>query len=341
MKIGKQTIVFETKPVILSTGSAVGPKEKDGPLGNFFDTTTDDVYFGEDTFEKAESKFMGEAIGIAVKKANLNLSDIDYMFAGDLLNQCISSGYTARNLGMTFFGLYGACSTFAESNILGASFVNASYSYNAIASASSHFCASERQFRLPLEQGTQMTPTSQWTVTGSGATLIVPNNDEIKYNKPHITMSTPGKVIDLGITDIANMGAAMVPAAFDTIVTHLEDTNRTPEYYDLIVTGDLGSLGSKILIEQLKNYGYDISKVHLDCGMKIFDEGTQETHMGGSGCGCSASVFCSYIYGKLEKKEINKVLLVATGALMSPVSLGQGESIPGIAHAVCIENEVE
>ena len=341
MKVGKQTIIFETKPVILTTGSAVGPKEKEGPLGDFFDTSTCDVYFDEDTFEKAESKFMGEAINIAVKKANLNLSDIDYMFAGDLLNQCISSGYTARNLGMTFFGLYGACSTFAESNILAASFVNANYSYNAIASASSHFCASERQFRLPLEQGTQMTPTSQWTVTGSGATLIVPNNEEIKYVKPHITSATPGKVIDLGITDIANMGAAMAPAAFDTIVTHLEDTKRTPDYYDLIVTGDLGSLGSKILIEQLQNYGYDISKVHLDCGVKIFDAETQETHMGGSGCGCSASVFCSYIYDKLEKKEINKVLLVATGALMSPVSLGQGESIPGIAHAICIENEVE
>lgn len=341
MKVGKQTIIFETKPIILTTGSAVGPKEKTGPLGNFFDTAVDDVYFGEDTFEKAESKFMQEAISIAINKANLNLNDIDYLFAGDLLNQCISSGYSARNLNIPFFGLYGACSTFAESNILAASFVNAKYSYNAIACASSHFCASERQFRMPLEQGTQMTPTSQWTVTGSGATLIVPNNPEISKYKPHITCATVGKVIDLGITDIANMGAAMAPAAFDTIVTHFEDTKRTPDYYDLIITGDLGSLGSKILIEQLQNYGYDISKVHIDCGVKIFDCDEQETHMGGSGCGCSASVFCSYIYDMLEKRQINKVLLVATGALMSPVSLGQGESIPSIAHAVSIENEVE
>lgn len=338
MKIGKQTIFFENKPIVLETGSAVGPKEKSGPLGNLFDTSIDDVYFGESTFEKAESKFMAEAIDLAIKKANFNIKDINYMFAGDLLNQCISSGYCSRNLGIPFFGLYGACSTFAEANILAASFVNAGYSYNAIAAASSHFCASERQFRMPLEQGTQMTPTSQWTVTGSGATLIVPNTQETNNKRPHITGATVGKVIDLGITDIANMGAAMMPAAFDTLVTHFEDTLRTPDYYDLIVTGDLGKLGSELLIEQLKNYGYDISLQHMDCGVVIFNEQTQETHMGGSGCGCSASVFCSYIYPKLRKKEINKVLFVATGALMSPVSLGQGESIPSIAHAVIIEN---
>lgn len=338
MKIGKHTIVFENTPVIISTGSAVGPKEKEGPLSSFFDTTVEDVYFGEKTFEKAESKFMGEAIDIALKKVNLTLDKVDYMFAGDLLNQCISSGYTARNLSIPFFGLYGACSTFAESTILAASFVNAGYAYNAIACASSHFCASERQFRLPLEQGTQMTPTSQWTVTGSGANLIAKYTEDMKDDFPHITLATPGKVIDLGITDIANMGAAMMPAAFDTLVTHFEDTKRSPDYYDLIITGDLGSLGSKLLIEQLKNYGYDISKNHMDCGVKIFDCETQETHMGGSGCGCSASVFAGYIYTLLKTKQVNKVLLIATGALMSPVSLGQGESIPGIAHAVAIEN---
>lgn len=341
MKIGKQTIIFENMPVILETGSAVGPKEKEGPLGDFFDTSVEDVYFGEPTFEKAESKFMAEAIGIAINKSNLTTKNIDYIFAGDLLNQCISSGYSARNLEIPFFGLYGACSTFAEANILASAFVNAKYSYNAIASASSHFCASERQFRMPLEQGTQMTPTSQWTVTGSGATLIVPNNSNISSKRPHITSATIGKVIDLGITDIANMGAAMAPAAFDTLVTHFEDTKRKPDYYDLIITGDLGSLGSKILIEQLNNYGYDINNRHMDCGVKIFDSNTQETHMGGSGCGCSASVFCAYIYPKLRTKELNKVLFIATGALMSPVSLGQGESIPGIAHAIVIENVMD
>lgn len=338
MKIGKHTIIFDNRPVILEAGSAVGPKEKEGPLSSYFDTSVDDVYFGEKTFEKAESKFMGEAIGVAVKKSGLNITDIDYIFAGDLLNQCISSGYTARNLSVPFLGLYGACSTFAEASILASCFVNAGYSYNAIATASSHFCASERQFRMPLEQGTQMTPTSQWTVTGSGALVITKNRDELNDVRPHITSATPGIVIDLGIKDIANMGAAMAPAAFDTIVTHLEDLKRDPDYYDLIVTGDLGSLGSKILIEQLKNYGYDISKNYMDCGVQIFDCEKQETHMGGSGCACSASVFSSYIYNKLRKKEINRVLLVATGALMSTVSLGQGESIPGIAHAIAIEN---
>ena len=188
MKIGKQTIIFENRPAILETGSAVGPKEKEGPLGEFFDTSVDDVYFGESTFEKAESKFMAEAIGIAIKKSNLTIKDINFAFAGDLLNQCISSGYSARNLEIPFFGLYGACSTFAEANILAASFVNAGYSYNAIASASSHFCASERQFRMPLEQGTQMTPTSQWTVTGSGATILSKNGQG-----PYITHITPRK----------------------------------------------------------------------------------------------------------------------------------------------------
>ena len=240
---------------MLETGSIVRPKEKEGPLSSFFDNTIEDVYFGEETFEKAESKFMAEAIGIALSKSNLTTKDIDYLFAGDLLNQCISSGYAARNLEIPFFGLYGACSTFVEANILAASFVNANYSYNCVASASSHFCSSERQFRMPLEQGTQMTPTSQWTVTGSGATLIVPNNNELNSSRPHIMGATVGKVIDLGITDITNMGAAMMPAAFDTIVTHLEDTKRSPDYYDLIVTGDLGILGSKLLVEQLKNYG--------------------------------------------------------------------------------------
>ena len=274
MKIGKQTIIFENKPVIYAASSIVGPKEAEGPLKDFFDECVKDVYFGEKTFEKAESKFMKTAINNACSKANLKITDIDYMFAGDLLNQCISSGYTARDLQIPFLGLYGACSTFAESNILAASFVNAGYSYNAIATASSHFCSSERQFRMPLEQGTQMTPTSQWTVTGSGANLIVQNNDVLDKTRPHITMATVGRVIDLGITDIANMGAAMAPAAFDTIITHLEDTKRTPDYYDLIITGDLGVLGSKILIEQLNNYGYDISSNHMDCGIEIFDSKT-------------------------------------------------------------------
>ncbi|MBR5227827.1 MAG: stage V sporulation protein AD [Clostridia bacterium] len=338
MKIGKQTIKFENTPIIRECGSVVGPKEKSGPLSGFFDTVLDDVYFGEDSFEKAESKLIQHAVNMALNKSKTDIKDIEYMFSGDLLNQCISSGYALRELQIPFFGLYGACSTFSEANILAASFVNAGYATNCIAAASSHFCSAERQFRLPLEQGTQTPPTGQWTVTGSGATLISNSKEDKLNHYPKITYATPGKVIDMGITDIANMGAAMAPAAFDTIITHLEDTGRDANYYDLIVTGDLGKLGSEILIEQLQKYGIDISHVHNDCGLMIFDCSAQDTKAGGSGCGCSASVFSGFIYKKLLDKSLNKVLLISTGALMSPVSLGQGESIPSIAHAVAIEN---
>lgn len=339
MKLGKRSIKFENKPILLDCASIVGPKEKSGPLSNFFDRCIDDVYFDEKTFEKAESKFMKEAITLAINKAGISKNKIDYVFAGDLLNQCISSGYAIRDIEIPFFGLYGACSTFSESNILATSFVNAGYASICVASASSHFCSAERQFRMPLEQGTQTPPTGQWTVTGSGATVIAPYEKQINKYYPIVTCATPGKIIDMGIKDIANMGAAMMPAAFDTLITHFEDTGRTPDYYDLIITGDLGILGSKLLVEQMQKYGFDISKIHRDCGNLIFDCNSQDTKSGGSGCGCSASVFCGYIYSMLRKKEINKVLLISTGALMSPVSLGQGESIPSIAHAIAIENE--
>lgn len=339
MKLGKRSIKFENTPVVLECASIVGPKEKAGPLSSYFDRCIDDVYFEEKTFEKAESKFMKETINLALNKTGISRDSVDFVFAGDLLNQCISSGYAIRDLEIPFFGLYGACSTFSESNILATAFVNAGYGNICVASASSHFCSAERQFRMPLEQGTQTPPTGQWTVTGAGATVISTYDKQINKYYPVVTCATPGKIIDMGIKDIANMGAAMMPAAFDTLVTHFEDTGRTPDYYDLIVTGDLGILGSKLLVEQMQKYGLDISKVHKDCGNLIFDCEAQDTKSGGSGCGCSASVFSGYIYNKLKKKEINKVLLVSTGALMSPVSLGQGESIPSIAHAIAIENE--
>lgn len=338
MKIGKQTIKLENTPVLRECGSVVGPKEKSGPLSEFFDVCLDDVYFGEETFEKAESKLIREAVQNVFNKTSLDNTKIDYIFGGDLLNQCISSGYAMRELEIPFLGLYGACSTFAEANIMASLFVNAGYGKRCIATASSHFCSAERQFRMPLEQGTQTPPTGQWTVTGAGATLIVPNSEDVQNRYPRITYVTPGKIIDMGVKDIANMGAAMAPACFDTIITHLEDTGRDPSYYDLICTGDLGILGSDILKEQLKNYGIDIYSVHNDCGMMIFDCNAQDTKTGGSGCGCSASVFSGYVFKKLMDKSINRVLLISTGALMSPVSLGQGESIPGIAHAIAIEN---
>lgn len=338
MKIGKQTIKFNSTPVVRECGSIVGPKEKSGPLEGSFDRCIDDVYFGEVTFEKAESKFLIETVKTVIIKANLKNSQIDYLFSGDLLNQCISSGYAARELEIPFLGLYGACSTFSEANIMASIFVESGAANNCIAAASSHFCSAERQFRMPLEQGTQTPPTGQWTVTGAGATLICKSSPDLLSKFPCVTYATPGKIIDMGITDIANMGAAMAPAAFDTIITHLEDTGRDANYYDLICTGDLGILGSEILKEQLKNYGIDIYNVHNDCGMMIFDCNSQDTKTGGSGCGCSASVFSGHIYKKLIEKSINKVLLISTGALMSPVSLGQGESIPAVAHAIAIEN---
>lgn len=295
-------------------------------------------FFGEKSFEKAESKLMKTCIENLLSKVACSPQDIDYIFAGDLLNQCISSGYCIRDLQVPFFGLYGACSTFCESLTLASLFVNAGYAKKAIASTSSHFCSAERQFRMPLEHGNQLSSTAQCTVTGSGAALIVPHNIEI--SSPYITYVTPGKIIDKGIKDMANMGAAMAPAAFSTIATHLTDTKRQANYYDAIITGDLGTLGSEVLVDLLKQEGVDISNIHHDCGAMIYDFEKQDVRCGGSGCGCMASVFSSYFFEQLKTKKMNKVLVVATGALMSPVAIQQGETIPSIAHAVAIENEV-
>ncbi len=338
MKIGKQTLKLESTPKILETSAAVGPKESDGPLGIYFDIKCSDVFYGEKTFEKAESKYMKAAIDNLLYKLNLQNDNIDYIFAGDLLNQCIASGYCIRDLNIPFFGLYGACSTFVEAIILSSLFINAGYGNKVIASASSHFCSAERQFRMPLEHGNQKPPTAQSTVTGCGAALLVPHTFEKKV--PVVTYVTPGKIVDMGIKDMNNMGAAMAPAAFDTIVTHLKDTERKPEYYDAIITGDLGVEGTDILIDLCKNYGVDISKVHRDCGKEIYDLTKRDMNAGGSGCACMASVFSGYFYQELKEKRLNRVLIVATGALMSPISIGQGESIPSIAHAAAIENEV-
>lgn len=338
MKIGKQTIQLENKPKILQTSSMVGPKEKQGPLSIYFEMDTQDIFLGEKSFEKAESKMMELCINHLLSKSSVEADLVDYIFAGDLLNQCISSGYCMRNLGIPFFGLYGACSTFCESLTLASLFVNAGYAKKAVAATSSHFCSAERQFRMPLEHGNQQSPTSQCTVTGSGSALVVPKDFGIPG--PHITYVTPGKVIDYAIKDMTNMGAAMAPAAYHTISTHLQDTGRKADYYDAIVTGDLGILGSEILVDLFLKEGIDLHGIHKDCGALIYDPEEQDTHCGGSGCGCMASVFSGYFFEQLKTKKMNKILIVATGALMSPLSSQQGESIPGIAHAVAIENEV-
>lgn len=339
MKIGKQTLKLENTPKLLETSSSVGPKEADGPLGNYFDIKVNDIFFGEKTFEKAETKFLTTAINNLLQKVSLQNDKIDYIFSGDLLNQCIASAYSVRDLEIPFFGLYGACSTYVEGMILASILVNSGMGEKIIYSASSHFCSSERQFRMPLEHGNQRPPSAQYTVTGAGCGLIT--TSKIEKKAPFITYVTPGKIVDLGINDMANMGAAMAPAAVMTILTHLEDTGRKPEYYDAIITGDLGNEGSEILIDLCKKNGVDISKVHTDCGKEIFDTiNDRDVNSGGSGCGCIASVFSGYFYQKMKEQKINKVLLVATGALMSPISINQGESIPSIAHAVAIENEV-
>lgn len=338
MKVGKQTIKLENTPKIMMTSSIVGPKEMQGPLSSYFDLHVDDVFYEEKSFEKAESKMMKSCIENLIAKSSTSNENIDYIFAGDLLNQCIASGYCIRDLEIPFFGLYGACSTFTESLTLASLFINADYASKTVAAASSHFCSAERQFRMPLEHGNQKSPTAQCTTTAVGSAIVVPK--DVGTIGPYVTYVTPGKIVDMGINDMTNMGAAMAPAAFNTIMTHLIDTGRSANYYDAIVTGDLGILGSEILVDLFKNEGIDLNGIHQDCGALIYDPNTQDTHCGGSGCGCMASVFSGYFFNELKSKNINKILIVATGALMSPVSSMQGETIPGIAHAVAIENEV-
>lgn len=331
-RIGEQTVKLENPPRIISTFSIVGPKEGEGPLSSYFDKIISDDTLGQDSFEKAESKLLFTAVSEAVSKAGLKEKDINYLFSGDLLNQIISSGYAARDFDIPFFGLYGACSTMSESLSLASLIMDGGYANYVVASTSSHFSSAERQFRFPLEYGSQRHETAQWTVTGSGAMVLGTKGDY-----PFVTYITTGIVKDYGVTDPNNMGAAMAPAAVDTIYKHLKDTGRKPEYYDFIVTGDLGKVGREITDKLLLEYGYDISNNHVDCGELIFNIDKQDMKSGGSGCGCSAVVTCGYFYRKMMEKEIKKILLVSTGALMSPTSTFQGESIPGIAHAVAIE----
>ena len=330
--MAKHTIYFEKQPRIISTGTIAGPKECAGVVGKYVDSALSDDMFGESTYEKAECKMLTFAIQKAIKNAALEEEGIDLMISGDLLNQIISASFAARDFDFPFLGVYGACSTMAESFALAASFINAGYFKKIVAATGSHFSSAERQYRYPLELGTTRPPQSQWTVTGAGGAVIAE-----KGSHTAITGATFGKVVDFGVTDVNNMGAAMAPAACDTILTHLKDTGRGADYYDLIVTGDLGALGSRIVKDLTWEKGVDIQPNHVDCGEIIYKV-IEDEFQGGSGAGCSAVVFNSYIYDKLKRREINRVLFVATGALLSTVSSGQGESIPCIAHAVSIEN---
>ena len=336
-RIGKRTVSLKNGVALRSFAAAVGPKEAEGPLATWFDVRSEDEFLGEDSFEKAESRLQQLAVTTALKKAGLESADIDLIFAGDLLNQCIGSAYGLRDFEIPFVGLYGACSTMALSLIMASMSVESGVADRAVAVTSSHFCSSERQFRFPLEYGGQRPPTAQWTVTGSGA-AVVERCDDRSDPKISVKAFTVGKIVDLKVTDMNNMGAAMAPAAADTVAAFLTDTGTRPQDYDLIVTGDLGMVGSKLLLKLLSEQGIDL-KNHNDCGLMIFDCERQDVHAGGSGCGCSASVLCSYILQKMTLGELKSVLFCATGALMSPTSSMQGESIPAIAHLVHLSSE--
>ena len=333
-RIGKRTIIFENKPRIISYGSVVGKKEHEGPLSNEFDSYTTDSFFGEKSFEKAESRLQKTAVQTALDKVGLTPDDIDNIFAGDLLNQCIGSSFGLRSFGIPFIGLYGACSTMALSAGLAAVFIDSGAAKKTISVTSSHFCSAERQYRFPLNYGSQRTPTAQWTVTGSGALILGKDGGDI-----YISSVTFGEIEDLNIKDANNMGAAMAPAAAGTLLNFFKDTETKPDDYDIIFTGDLGYVGTNLLYELLEREGIDIRCRHSDCGTLIFDREKQDVHAGGSGCGCSASVLCSYIMHRLEKGDFGNILFMSTGALMSPTSSFQGESIPGIAHLLNIKKE--
>ena len=330
MKKGN-TIFFKNEPRITSFAAICGSKEKVGILGEYADITLEDDMYAESTFEKAECKMLTNAIALAIKKGGYEDRDIDALFSGDLLNQIISASFAARDYDFPFLGMYSACSTMSESILMGAAMVNAGYCKRIVAATGSHFASAERQYRFPLEQGTTRPPQSQWTVTGAGGCVVAKEDKGIK-----VVNGTMGKVVDYGVTDVNNMGAAMAPAAAATLIQHFVDTDTSPEDYDLILTGDLGALGSRILKDLTWEKGFDISSNHVDCGEIVYKVIERE-FQGGSGAGCSATVLNSYILTKMSAGLYKRVLFAATGALLSTVSSGQGESIPCISHAVQLE----
>lgn len=338
-KIGR-TYIFESPPLIIGSAGVAGKKEGEGPLKNDFDMVFEDTTMGQDSFELAESAMLHDAIIRALASANVSSKDVDFVMTGDLLDQCTGSCFALKDLEMPFIGMYGACSTMALTLCNSAMLVSAGANI-CVAGASSHFASSERQFRYPLEYGGQRPPTAQWTVTGAGCAVVQNQRNvdpEKLQNAVKISAVHIGTITDLGIKDANNMGAAMAPAAARTIADFLHDTQTKPEDYDLILTGDLGLTGSKLLFELLQEDSeIDIETQHKDCGMMIFDLAEQDVNSGGSGCGCSASVVCSHIMKNIKNGTLKKVLFVATGALMSPTSTKQGQSIPGIAHAVLLE----
>ncbi len=337
-KIGAQSVRFENRPYIIGRGNVVGMKEGEGPLAACFDEILKDDMYGEKSWEKAESKMLQEAMSSACRRAGFKKDEIDVMLSGDLVNQLMSSSFAARNMHIPFLGLYGACSTMTESLVMGSMLVDGGFASHVLAGASSHFCTAERQFRMPVEHGNQRPPSAQWTATAAGA-VVISDTAGGEGSCICVTEATVGKVIDAGIKDANQMGAAMAPAAVDTLLNHLQDTGRDIDYYDLVATGDLGYIGKDIMCDLLVDAGLDSQKVfshYDDCGTMLFSK-DQDVHGGGSGCGCSAAVLTGSLLKKLEQGKYRRILLMSTGALLSTISPFQGESIPGIAHAVCLE----
>lgn len=332
-KLGRQTVALANPPTLAGHANVVGKKEGEGPLASSFDLIGSDDTFGEATWEKSESAMQKQALALALDKAGQAASAMDWLFAGDLLNQCIGSSFAARGQDIPFLGLYGACSTMGEGLALAAMTLDGGFGQRAGVVVSSHFCTAERQYRTPLEYGSQRTPTAQWTVTAAGAVLLSREGPG-----PYLTHVTPGRVVDKGVTDTNNMGAAMAPAAYDTIRAHLQDTGREPGFYDLIITGDLGQLGGELLRELFQQDGVDLSPRYADCGLMIFDLERQDVHCGGSGCGCSAAVLTGHLLPGMRAGRWNNILFCPTGALHSPTTACQGESIPGICHAIALSN---
>lgn len=325
-RLGKQTLEFETPPTVLSHAAIGGKKEAQGPLGADFDQTFEDTTLAMESWEKAEAQLQKEAVTLAVDRSGLPAGEMDMIFAGDLLNQCISSTFGLLDFQIPFLGQYGACSTMAQTLLMASIMVESGAAERAVAVTSSHFCSAERQFRTPLEYGAQRTPTAQWTATAAGC-VVVGKGGKIKLKR-----GLAGKIVDLGVKDPANMGAAMAPAAAESIFQFLRDTGTSPKDYDGIFTGDLGLVGTNLLYQSLEDNGMSIQGVHNDCGLMIYDRQAQDVHAGGSGCGCSASVLCGHLFKQMERGKLRRILFCATGALMSPTSSQQGESIPGVCH---------
>ncbi len=333
-RTGRQTVFLPSQPSVLAAACAGGKKESEGPLRNSFDLTSSDSRFEAVSWEKSESAMLSRCYQAACEKADLQPGDVQYVLAGDLLNQCVGSTYAMRDCGAPYLGLYAACSTMAEGIGLAAMLIDGGFCETAAAATSSHFCASERQYRFPLPYGNQRAPTAQRTVTGAGALILTREGPG-----PYITGVTTGIITDAGLKDMANMGAAMAPAAYDTLTAHFRETGRSPDYYDAIVTGDLGVLGSELLRELFRRDGIDLGVKYMDCGRLIYYIEGQDVHSGGSGAGCSASVLCGHFLSGMREGLWNTLLFAATGALMSTTVNQQGESIPAICHAVSIENK--